>query len=214
MRRQGLITIRILVFILTSGLPAIAAEMDGNQIRSSLEEANAIAAQLKMNQTNALERAIRAAEQAQERVDALARNGGGQTNTARLYRSAVQRYAKRLQNLGSRPHPDTLKVLFPAVGHPEAQVRKAALIALREGAANNPQAPVLNQVYDMILNDSVIEVRREAFEVYCRWGDRDDLLLLSMELGREAGPLQDLAVREWIRVEKERLARAHSVRMP
>jgi hypothetical protein len=189
--------------------PAVAD--DNLAYQGTLAEAQAIAAQLDQNREDPLAKALRLADEAKAAMDNLVAADGAGVQQSKAYENAAETYAESLEDLGRMPHPDTLAALSPAVDHPDPQVRLAAVRALREGAAQDSQAPVLATVRGLILSDPEPEIRREAFEVYCRWGDQEDMLLLAMDLGRKAGPLQAVAVREWIRIETERQALAQGL---
>ena len=195
-----------IVIVAASIRPASAQE----PLRStqSLEEATAIAAELLRRQEDPVRTAILGAERARATLEALpiAPGAPGFDEIAGQYEAAVALYAESLQALGHTPHVSTLGPLSAAVDHRDDRVRLASLAALREGAASDSSAPVLREARALVTSDPSPQIRRQAFEVYCRWGDQDDVLSLSMSLGRAPGPVQDLAVREWIRIEKERLS--------
>ena len=200
--------------LLTSVLIPLTSIAENLQYRNTLEEATAIAARLTAEQEDPMTLAIdrvKLAKTALDEITIKARTFGEISNDYDFvddevggeYEAAMEQYTSSIQALGRFPHPNTLSALTPAVNHENTQVRLSALTALREGAAKDPNEPILNTVRETILVDPSPEIRREAFEVYCRWGNQADLLSLSMELGRKANPVQDLAVREWIRIEKE-----------
>ncbi|MEM8994106.1 MAG: HEAT repeat domain-containing protein, partial [Acidobacteriota bacterium] len=119
--------------------------------------------------------------------------------------TAVHAYAASVGDLASHPSPETLDALTRAVQHEEPSVRLAALTALREGASQGrPNSAALLTARALITTDPDPRIRRQAFEAYCRWGDQDDVLVLSQSLGRRPGPVRDVAVREWLRIERER----------
>ena len=81
-------------------------------------------------------------------------------------------------------------------------MRSAALEALRDGTVSD--AAVLDLVLSMAIGDVDPFIRRDALEVYVRYGDQADVLALVQALARKDGPTRDIAVREWLRIEQER----------
>ena len=114
---------------------------------------------------------------------------------------AFHTYAESLRALGHFHDPVRLDVLAPALHSQSTRVRRAALEALRDGTVRDEA--VLGQVRGMATGDSDPSVRRDALEVYVRYGNPTDVLSLVQSLGRASGPTRDIAVREWLRIEKE-----------
>ena len=202
----------VVAILLVAGSLTPTLAQDLVRRHTSLEEATAIAAQLTQRQANPVRVAIATTARARATLDALPTWPGRQGSNALegAYEQAIERYAESVLELGETPHPDTLAELSAAIRHSDDRVRYAALTALREGAVSSSHSPILSDARALITGDPVPVIRRQAFEVYCRWGDQDDVLSLSMTLGRAPGPVQDLAVREWIRIEKERLSATQS----
>lgn len=170
---------------------------------SSLSEANAIAERMLAEQTHPLIAALQRVDRAQQELATRAGSSDGDQPAG-----PVLRYAEAVSDLRRFPDAETLPAVLTAIQSAEAEVRRAGLRALRGGAASrNPNHPALLAARDLVVSDSSAGVRREAFEAYCRWGNQDDVLALSQQLGREAGPVRDLAVREWLRIERERSQR-------
>ena len=209
-RMQRRIAAAAVIAVSTVVFPVAAQE--SVRSRTSLEEATAIAAQLLQRQRSPLAAALARVEQARVALHSVALSPGspGFERLEGDYDIAVSRYADRLAELGTTPDRRTLGELSSAIRHSDDQVRMAAVTALREGAASDPSDPILGDVRALVTGDPSPEIRRQAFEAYCRWGNQDDVLSLSMAQGRVAGPLQDLAVREWLRIERERESAAEA----
>lgn len=176
MGKNNLLVTAVAAALCLSSSPFVAAA----GAVSSLEEASRIAGELLAHRENPLQSAIRTAQEA----------AGDEA-----------RQADSLRALGQFQDPARLDVLASALGSKNAKVRIAALEALRDGTVND--ASVLSMVRNMVLKDPEPGVQREALEVFVRYGDQADALSLAQSLGRAGGPAQDIAVREWIRIEKE-----------
>ena len=188
-----------IVALCLCALPTTAQER-GTQ--ASLEEATALAAMLIEHQQSPLESALTRVSEARIASESAPANLSGVTSSQS--EAATSRYANSIQQLAGMPVPRTLGALAAAMTHPHASVRLASVVALREGASSrDPHSTALMRARDLILADPSPAVRRQAFEAYCRWGDQTDVLGLAKQLGRAAGPVQDLAVREWLRIEQE-----------
>ncbi len=177
-----------------------AQEQGTQQAGNTLQEATAIAEQLVAQRANPTDVAL-------ERVKAkrIALEFADLPVVREEVPAAVTAYAASVENLARHPNAETLSALTTAVQHQEPIVRMAALTALREGASQGrPGSIALVAARSLITTDADPRIRRQAFEAYCRWGDQDDVLGLSQTLGRKPGPVRDLAVREWLRIERER----------
>ena len=170
---------------------------------ASLKEAREIAARLDAERSDPVELAL-------AELAAVQGYRTAQLALAEVERAAagdaedeVSDYASRLEALGPSQDPRTLAALAPALADPSEQVRSASLRALRHGAAKASDAPVLGTVRQLAAEDPDPRVQREAFEVFARWGDEREALAMAQALGRSPGPLQQAAVREWIRLERE-----------
>ena len=192
-----------MALLLVAVFVALPSGAEEPAARSSLEEATAIAAELALQRENPMVAALLKVDNARRDLASISAPPGSED-----YHAAAGRYADSLLALRWHPHPDTVVELGLAVRHADDQVRLAALSAMREGAADG-KSLILGEVGALITNDPNPAIRREAFEVYCRWGDQGHVLSLAVSLGRAPGPVQDLAVREWIRIEKENLDRAN-----
>lgn len=170
---------------------------DTTRRETSFDEATRIARELLARQEDPLSADLRSVEEARAAAE-RARAGDEDDKTE----DGNQRYAAALLQLGRYQSEATLPALMPALSHADRGVRGSALRAMRWGTVSDADA--LSKVREMINTDANPRVRREAFEVYSRYGDQDDVLTLAQELGRQDGVIQDIAVREWLRIEKER----------
>lgn len=178
---------------------------------SSLAEAIRLANELAAQQEDPLQFAMRRAREAaaeaerQAREQELQRRAAEGEDATEARRGNPQdgydRYADSLRELGRFQDPERMDVLAPALESESRTVRGAALEALRDGTVSD--AAVLDRVRSMITGDSEPGIQRKALEVYVRYGDPSDVLSLVQSLGRVDGPTRDIAVREWIRIEKE-----------
>lgn len=182
---------------------------------SSREEAMRLARELAQQQEDPLTSALREAQEAlaenetarqrveEERVRRLAA-GEDPTQVGALAPDGqyAARYAQALAGLGAFQDAKRLEALAPALEYEDTGVRMAALQALRDGTVHDPV--VLSRVLEIANADPDPRIQREALEVYVRYGDPEDVLSLVQMLGRREGPLRDIAVREWNRIELER----------
>lgn len=184
---------------------------------ASLEEASAIAEQLLREREDpvlaALERVEEKRRLALDTESAIALAGtparAGEQPLDRAHSSfeLFGEYANSVALLAHVPDRRTLPALEEAARSSDAAVRHAAMLALREGAsAGHPHSQALVMAHSAVLGDPDPRVRRQAFEAFRRWGSEDEVLALSQQLARVSGPVRDLAVREWIRIEQERSA--------
>jgi len=170
---------------------------------TSLEEAMRIARELNEKREDPFGYDLRQVVMADE---ARARLEGRGPDADRQREELDAEYARRLERLGRYQGDEKLEALAPALAEDSREVRTAALRALRDGTVQD--LTTLSDVREMAISDPDYAVRREAFEVYVRYGDQDDVLAMAQEMGRAAGPLQDIAVREWVRIEQERASAA------
>lgn len=188
-----------LVFASAFASSPLCAQTPNKSSRSSLQEATAIAEQLAAARLDPVRFAIDRAESARRDLEHQEHRGAGAGE------KAVSRYAQRLAALVAVPRAETLSELTAALHRPEVELQLIALTALREGASvGRERSEALLLARQLLLDSPEPVVRRQAFEAYSRWGNQDDVLSLSQELGRTPGPVRDLAVREWLRIERER----------
>ena len=97
---------------------------------------------------------------------------------------------------------------MPALEEDDEGARLSALQALRwqSRTALNPEA--VGRVAAAVETESDPALQRAALEVLVRYGDPEEVLRAIEPLALTAGPNQDLAVREWLRIREEQDARA------
>ncbi len=195
--------------------PPVAVQASPRDGESSREEAMRLARELAQQQEDPLTSALREAHEALAESEAARRRveeerarrlaaGEDPTQIGVLApdRRYAARYAQALAGLGVFQDAKRLEVLTPALEYDDTGVRMAALQALRDGTVHDPA--VLSRVRELLIGDTDPRVQREALEVYVRYGDPEDVLSLVQMLGRTEGPMRDIAVREWNRIEMER----------
>ena len=172
------------------------AARTAEEAAASMEEAARIADELIAQRENPLEHAMRQAREAAAKAAAAAKLPQGESGP-----DSERGYADSLRALGAFQDPDRLSVLDPALDSRSKDVRAAALDALRDGTVRDES--VLSRVRSLITSDPDPSVRRGALEVYARYGSPAEVLALVQSLGRTSGAARDIAVREWLRIERE-----------
>lgn len=125
---------------------------------------------------------------------------------ARMARSPEEQ-VKALLALGSFQDPRTLEVLGPALYSEKAEVRKAALEAMRWGTVDDKVT--LKSIQSMASSDPDPDVRQAGLEVLVRYDESAQTKALLKKLAAEPGGAhREFAQRELKRIEKE--ARAAS----
>ena len=159
---------------------------------TSMEEAIRIANELIVAQEDPLAAAIREVEEA-----------GATAHKAPDDLESAKRYLEALRGLSDFQDPRLLDVLAPAIASRHSAIRSVALEVMRYNPLESDSS-TLDRVYQMATSDPDPQVRRNALEVYVRYGDQNEVLSAVQALGRIDGPARDIAVREWIRIEQER----------
>jgi len=115
---------------------------------------------------------------------------------------------KALLALGDFQDPRTLEVLRPALRSDKAEVRKAALEAMRWGTVEDK--PTLAEIRAMVTSDSDPAVRQAGVDVIVRYDDTspETQALLKGLAAEEGGAYRDFAQRELERIEMEAKARS------
>jgi hypothetical protein len=120
---------------------------------------------------------------------------------ARLAKSPEEQ-VKALLALGSFQDPRTLEVLGPALYSKNAEVRKAALEAMRWGAVDDKV--ILKSIHSMATSDPDPAVRQAGLEVLVRYDASAEMQSLLKKLAAEPGGAhRDFALRELKRLEIE-----------
>jgi len=120
---------------------------------------------------------------------------------------SLEAQIQAIRDLGNFQDPQTIKVLGPALHSHIAEVRKAALEAMREGTVEDPAT--LAEVRYAVTNDSDPGVRQAALEVLVRYDESAEARSLLEKLASEPrGAYRDFARRELDRMDYEADARS------
>jgi HEAT repeat protein len=115
---------------------------------------------------------------------------------------------KALLALGNFQDPRTLEVLGPALHSDKAEVRKAALEAMRWGTVEDKTT--LTDVRSVVTSDPDPAVRQAGLDVIVLYDDKspETHALLKDLAAEEDGASRDFALRELKRIEMEAKARS------
>jgi hypothetical protein len=170
----------------------VEPEPDAPTAETSLEEATRIANELAEAQEDPVSAAI-------ERAKAAAAAAADAPEDP----MSAERYAEALGALQDVQDSRVLDVASQALQSPSYQARAAALRAIRYNSETSSDPMLLGELSGVVTSDPNPQVRREALEVLVRYGDSAEVLSLVQTLGRTESPVRDIAVREWLRIEKE-----------
>jgi hypothetical protein len=148
--------------------------------------------------------AIAAMEEAREAFEAA--RGGPNEATAR------EAYLDAIDDLNTHDEARAVEALVPALEMDDRDARLAGLETMRElsHTARTPAAVGAAKRAFETADDDAVE--RAAIEVLARYGDQQEVMRLLESLALSEGPNRDLAVREWIRIRDEQIARAKAAR--
>jgi len=121
-----------------------------------------------------------------------------------------KRYADALAALADYQDPRVADVAVSAMQSPSYAARASLLRVMRYNPEASADPDSLADLRGLVTNDPNPQVRREALEVLVRYGDSAEVLSLVQGLGRREGPVRDIAVREWVRIETEMAAAAEA----
>jgi hypothetical protein len=125
---------------------------------------------------------------------------------------AREAYLDAIGGLDTHDEARTVEALVPALETGDRDARLAGLETLRElsRTARTPAAVggAMN-VFETADDDAV---ERAALEVLVRYGDQQEVMRLLEPLALSDGPNRDIAVREWIRMRDEQIARQNLAR--
>jgi HEAT repeat protein len=132
----------------------------------------------------------------------------GQAITAAWTATDPAAQVQALQALGNFQDPRTLEVLQPALQSEAAEVRHAALEAMRWGTVSDETA--LADVRALATNDPEATVRHTALEVLIRYDDQHPATrtLLEKLAAEEGGTYRNFARKELKRIAEEAEARS------
>ncbi|MGH6903304.1 MAG: hypothetical protein ACREIR_11250, partial [Geminicoccaceae bacterium] len=125
---------------------------------------------------------------------------------------ARQAWLDTIDNLNTHDEARTVEALVPALEVDDRDARLAGLETLRElsHTARTPAAVDAAMGAFATADDDTVE--RAAIEVLARYGDQKEVMRLLEPLALSDGPNRDIAVREWIRIRDEQIARDKAAR--
>jgi hypothetical protein len=125
---------------------------------------------------------------------------------------AREAYLEAISGLDTHDEARAVEALVPALEIDDRDARLAGLETLRElsHTARTPAAVDAAMSAFETADDDAVE--RAALEVLARYGDPREVMRLLEPLALSDGPNRDIAVREWIRIRDEELARANAAR--
>ena len=143
--------------------------------------------------------AIAAMEEARDAFEA-ARGGPNEA-------AAREAWLDAIDDLNTHDEARTVEALVPALEMDDRDTRLAGLETLRElsHTARTPAAVDAAMSAFETADDDTVE--RAAIEVLARYGDQREVMRLLEPLALSDGPNRDIAVREWIRIRDEQMAR-------
>jgi hypothetical protein len=148
--------------------------------------------------------AIARMEEARDAFEA-ARGGPNEAEAREAYLDAID-------DLNTHDEARTVEALVPALEIDDRDARLAGLETLRElsHTARTPAAVDAAMSAFETADDDAVE--RAALEVLVRYGDQREVMGLLESLALSDGPNRDIAVREWIRIRDEEIARQNAAR--
>jgi hypothetical protein len=148
--------------------------------------------------------AIARMEEARDAFEA-ARGGPNEAEAREAYLDAID-------DLNTHDEARTVEALVPALEIDDRDARLAGLETLRElsHTARTPTAVDAAMSAFATADDDTVE--RAAIEVLARYGDQRQVMRLLEPLALSDGPNRDIAVREWIRIRDEEIARETAAR--
>jgi hypothetical protein len=125
---------------------------------------------------------------------------------------AREAFVEALGDLDSHDEARAVDALVPALDMDDRDARLAGLESLRwlSETGRNPDAVGAAMSAFETAEDDAVE--RAALEVLVRYGDQQQVMRMLEPLALSDGPNRDLAVREWIRIKDEQLARQNAAR--
>ena len=125
---------------------------------------------------------------------------------------AREAYLDSIDDLNTHDEARAVEALVPALEIDDRDARLAGLETLRElsHTARTPAAVDAAIGAFETADDDTVE--RAAIEVLARYGDQREVMRLLEPLALSDGPNRDIAVREWIRIRDEEIARAKAGR--
>ncbi|MGH6917422.1 MAG: hypothetical protein ACREJ0_06925 [Geminicoccaceae bacterium] len=148
--------------------------------------------------------AIAAMEDARDAFEA-ARGGPNEAEAREAYLDAID-------GLNTHDEARTVEALVPALAIDDRDARLAGLETLRELSHTARTPAAVDAAISAIETADDDTVERAAIDVLTRYGDQKEVMRLLEPLALSDGPNRDIAVREWIRIRDEQIAREKAAR--
>jgi hypothetical protein len=148
--------------------------------------------------------AIATMEEAREAFEAA--RGGPKEAEAR------EAYLEAISGLDTHDEARAVEALVPALQTDDRDARLAGLETLRELSHTGRTPAAVDAAMGAFETAEDDTVERAALEVLVRYGDQKAVMRLLEPLALADGPNRDIAVREWIRIRDEELARSNAAR--
>jgi hypothetical protein len=148
--------------------------------------------------------AIARIEDARDAFEA-ARGGPNEAEVKEAYLDAIG-------DLDTHDEAQAVEALVPALEIDDRDARLAGLETLRELSHTRRTPAAVDAAMSAFETADDDAVERAALEVLVRYGDQQEVMRLLEPLALSDGPNRDIAVREWIRIRDEEIARQNIAR--
>jgi hypothetical protein len=125
---------------------------------------------------------------------------------------AREAYLDAIGDLDTHDEARTVEALVPALEIDDRDARLAGLETLRELSHTGRTPAAVDAAMSAFETADDDAVERAALEVLVRYGDQREVMGLLESLALSDGPNRDIAVREWIRIRDEEIARQNAAR--
>jgi hypothetical protein len=125
---------------------------------------------------------------------------------------AREAYLDAISGLDTHDEARTVEALVPALETGDRDTRLAGLETLREHSRTARTPAAVHGAMNVFETADDDAVERAALEVLVRYGDQQEVMRLLEPLALSDGPNRDIAVREWIRMRDEQIARRNLAR--
>lgn len=126
--------------------------------------------------------------------------------------AAKEAYLDAIGGLDTHDEERAVEALVPALETGDRDARLAGLESLRELSHTGRTPGAVDAAISAFETADDDTVERAAIEVLARYGDQREVMRLLEPLALSDGPNRDIAVREWIRIRDEQLARERIAR--
>ena len=130
---------------------------------------------------------------------------------ARQLGAARAAYQEALGGLADYDEARSVDAVLPSTAEADAKIRRSALQTLRWLSHSGGNPEVIEAAKDSLRAPEDDAEERAALEVLVRYGKDRQVLALLEPLALEAGPNQNFAARNWLRIRDEQAARAEEV---